>query len=60
MVIMPSLAQPKPMRKAVVAARKLIVRTRKPLIKVELTAEDIALDNAISAAAARSLASRRT
>jgi len=40
-------------------AKKSAARAKKPF-KVELTREDIALDNAISAAAARSLASRRT
>jgi hypothetical protein len=40
------------------APRKITARPKKPF-KFELTAEDIALDNAISAAAARSLATRR-
>jgi hypothetical protein len=39
-------------------AKKTAARAKKPF-KFELTAEDIALDNAISAAAARSLAARR-
>jgi hypothetical protein len=42
-----------------VASRKAGARAKKPF-KFELTAEDIALDNAISAAAARSLAVRRS
>jgi hypothetical protein len=40
-------------------ARKAPVRPKK-IFKFELTPEDIALDNAISAAAARGLAARRT
>lgn len=40
------------------ASKKPTARAKKPF-KFELTAEDIALDNAISAAAARSLAARR-
>lgn len=36
-----------------------VARARKP-VRLELTAEDLALDQAISAAAARSLAVRRT
>ncbi|MDP3072355.1 MAG: hypothetical protein Q8N18_18835 [Opitutaceae bacterium] len=40
------------------ATKKTTARAKKPF-KFELTAEDIALDNAISAAAARSLAARR-
>lgn len=40
------------------ATKKNAARAKKPF-KFELTAEDIALDNAISAAAARSLAARR-
>jgi hypothetical protein len=53
-MIMPSIAHPKSVRKAVNVARKLLARAKK--LKVVLTAEDIAFDNAISAAAARSLA----
>ncbi len=41
------------------ASKKTAARPKKPF-KFELTAEDIALDNAISAAAARSLAARRS
>jgi len=40
------------------AQKKSATRAKKPF-KFELTPEDIALDNAISAAAARSLAARR-
>lgn len=56
--MMPTIVHPKPVRKAASAARKSSARAKK--LKVVLTAEDIALDNAISAAAARSLAHRRT
>ena len=51
------LVQPKPVRRR--APRKPVARAKKPF-RLELTAEDLALDNAISAAAARSLALRRT
>ena len=54
---MNTLLQPKPARRRR-AGRKSVVRAKKPFI-LDLTVEDIALDNAISAAAARSLASRR-
>lgn len=54
---MSTLVRPKPIRRS--AIRKITTRVKRPF-KLELTAEDIALDNAISAAAARSLASRRT
>lgn len=50
------LTQPKPMRRPKATA-KPTARAKK-LLKFELTAEDIALDNAISAAAARGLAKR--
>ena len=50
------LAHPKPKRRPK-AATKPAARAKK-LFKFELTAEDIALDNAISTAAARSLARR--
>lgn len=55
---MPTIAHPKSARKAANTARKAPARPKK--LKVELTAEDLALDNAISVAAARSLAQRRT
>ena len=54
---MSTLVQSKPARRR--TARRISTRVKKPL-RLELTAEDIALDNAISAAAARSLAARRT
>lgn len=41
------------------AAKKGVSAVKKPF-RFELTQKDFALDNAISAAAARSLASRRT
>ena len=50
------LTRPKPVRRAKATA-KPVVRAKK-LFKFELTAEDIALDNAISTAAARSLVKR--
>ncbi len=53
---MPTLTRPKPARRST-ATGKPAVRVKK-LFKLELTAEDIALDNAISTAAARSLAKR--
>ncbi len=52
------LAHPKPVRR-LKAARKPAPRAKK-LFTLELTPEDIALDNAISAAAARDLAARAT
>jgi len=55
--LMPTLRQSKTTTRRTVA-RKTTARSKRPF-KVELTAEDIALDNAISAAAARSLALRR-
>ena len=54
---MSTLVQPKPLRRR--TARRISTRVKKPF-RLELNAEDIALDNAISAAAARSLAARRT
>jgi multidrug efflux pump subunit AcrB len=54
---MSTLLRSKPIRRR--APRKPPASTRKPF-KLELTAADVALDNAISAAAARSLALRRT
>jgi hypothetical protein len=54
---MSTLVQPKPARRR--APRKPAPLAKKPF-KLELTAEDLALDNAISAAAARSLALRRS
>jgi hypothetical protein len=56
---MPAITRPKPTaRRKANALRKAPARAKKPF-KLELTAEDIALDNAISAAAARSLAARK-
>jgi hypothetical protein len=55
---MPTLLRPKPVRRSK-AAKKTVTPVKKPF-RFELTPEDFALDNAISAAAARSLASRRT
>jgi len=54
---MSTLLRSKPIRRR--APRKPPASTRKPF-KLELTAADVALDNAISAAAGRSLALRRT
>ncbi len=54
---MSTLVQPKPPRRRLV--KKVAARPRKAF-KLELTAEDIALDNAISTAAARSLVARRS
>jgi len=54
---MPTLRQPKPARRRALA-KKPTARPKQPF-KFELTSEDIALDNAISVAAARSLALRR-
>lgn len=54
---MATLAQPKPVRRTK-SARKPRPRGTKPFV-FELTREDIALDNAISAAAARGLAALR-
>ena len=53
-----TLLAPRPVPRRV-AAKKSAARAKKPF-KFELTAEDIALDNAISAAAARSIAVRRS
>ena len=50
--------RPKPARRRP-AAKPARSRLRKPF-KFELTPEDIALDNAISSAAARTLATRRS
>jgi hypothetical protein len=55
---MSPIVLPKPVRRRRIA-RHIVARAKKPF-KLTLTAEDIGLDNAISAAAARSLASRRT
>jgi hypothetical protein len=55
---MPTLSHPKPTLRRK-AARKTAAGSKKTF-KLELTPEDIALDNAISTAAARSLATRRT
>jgi hypothetical protein len=54
---MPTLSHPKPTLRRK-AAKKAPVSSKKTF-KLELTPEDIALDNAISVAAARSLAARR-
>ena len=54
---MPTLLRSKPALRGN-AVRKPALRQRKSF-KLELTPEDIALDNAISAAAARGLAARR-
>jgi len=55
---MPAITRSKPMpRRKGAVVRKQTVRAKKPF-RLELTAEDIALDNAISAAAARDLAAR--
>ena len=54
---MPVLHHPKPAKKRI-SRQKSAVRLKQPF-RFELTHEDIALDNAISAAAARSLALRR-
>lgn len=53
---MPTLTRSKPAPR-VKAVRKPVKTAKKPF-KFELTSEDIALDNAISTAAARSLAKR--
>jgi len=53
---MPTLIRPKLARRAKAAAKP--AGRAKKLFKFELTAEDIALDNAISTAAARSLGRR--
>ena len=55
---MPTLLRPKPARRSK-AVKKAATPVKKSF-RFELTPEDLALDNAISAAAARSLASRRT
>jgi hypothetical protein len=57
---MPSVIHPKPTRKTPATSGKVLSRTKKQPIKLQLSAEDIALDNAISAAASRSLAYRRS
>jgi hypothetical protein len=53
---MPTIVRPKSARLAK-SVQKGHVRKPKP-VKLELTADDIALDNAISAAAARGLAAQ--
>jgi hypothetical protein len=53
---MPTILRPKGAR-LTKSVQKVHVRKAKP-VKLELTAEDIALDNAISTAAARGLAAQ--
>lgn len=57
--LMPTLRQSKPTARRTRARKKTITQSKRPF-KVELTDEDIALDNAISAAVARRLAFRRS